>query len=313
MQHNVFFWDTKLFVGGRMRGKFMKVGEANVYINLNVQGNEDAKQGKTIFAGGLNTAGNILGNQNERRDIFGRRMERDDAIEQRRQKAVKDAVKMVTDTWKSESGLDDSIEESKTKLAELEEKSLDLIQTKKDYQEQIAEYENNVNLTDEEKEASTAGLYEAVKDCEKKIAGNAASMEAGRRSIEDIKVDRLKEAPMVEAKVKEEAALKAAAEDAAYSMMQEGVDNINEKIEEVVEAVQEKKEEEEEEKEAEAAKEEREAAMDPARRKPETSDKTSAAANNAVEDQLSAKLQKIRQDNLLVEDDMLGIMVDSLI
>ena len=53
--------------------------------------------------------------------------------------------------------------------------------------------------------------------------------------------------------------------------------------------------------------------MDPAKRKPETSDKTSAAANNAVEDQLSAKLQKIRQDNLLVEDDMLGIMVDSLI
>ena len=61
---------------------------------------------------------------------------------------------------------------------------------------------------------------------------------------------------MVDAVTEEQKALKAAARDAAFSMLQEGVNNIDEKIEEVVEAAQEKKDQADEEKKAEEARRE---------------------------------------------------------
>lgn len=289
----------------------MRVSEENYYINPNITQESAKRQGKTIFAGELNRPQNLFSKQGP----FGNRQE-DNAIERRREEAVKQAVKLVTDTWAGESAVDDSIGQTKERMQALEKESAELIQTRKGYQEQIAEYENDQNLTAEEKEAATATLYEAVEAADQELAGNAGALAAGQRSMEETKLERLKEHPMVDAVTEEQKALKAAARDAAFSMLQEGVNNIDEKIEEVVEAAQEKKEQADEEKKAEEARREREEAM-----KPETgvskesstaqSQNTSSSKLTEQQQKVNSQLDKIRRENILTKDDMLGMLVDS--
>ena len=289
----------------------MRVGEGHYYINPNITEQNTKQQGKTIFAGNLNQPQSPFSGKG----LFGSRQE-DNTIERRREEAVKKAIKFVTDAWAGESAVDDSIDQTKESLQRLEEDSLALIQTKKGYEEQIAEYENDQNLTAEEKEAATASLREAVETAGRELDGNARALSAGRKSLEETKLERLKEHPMVDAVAHEQEALKTAAKDAAYSMMQEGVNNIDEKIKEIVEAAEEKKKAADEEKEAEAARREREEAMKPEKsssKESNTPQSTSSSKISEQQQQVNRQLDKIRRENLLTQDDMLGMLVDSRI
>mgnify|MGYP001091668590 CR=1 FL=1 len=277
----------------------MRVSEENYYINPNITQESTKRRGKTIFAGELNRPQNLFSKQGP----FGNRQE-DNAIERRREEAVKQAVKLVTDTWAGESAVDDSIGQTKERMQALEKESSELIQTRKGYQEQIAEYENDQNLTAEEKEAATATLYEAVEAADQELAGNAGALAAGQRSMEETKLERLKEHPMVDAVTEEQKALKAAARDAAFSMLQEGVNNIDEKIEEVVEAAQEKKEQADEEKKAEETGVSKENGT-------AQSQNTSSSKLTEQQQKVNSQLDKIRRENILTKDDMLGMLVDS--
>ena len=74
----------------------MKVSAENYYINPNITQDSTKRQGKTIFAGDLNQPQNLFSKQG----LFGNRQE-DNEIERRREEAVKQAVKCVTDVWET--------------------------------------------------------------------------------------------------------------------------------------------------------------------------------------------------------------------
>ena len=116
---------------------------------------------------------------------------------------------------------------------------------------------------------------------------------------------------------KEEKALAAASKDAAYGMMKESADKITEKMEKIVEEAEKKKEKEEEEKEAREAVKEKAEAMTAgtAKAEPSRSQATaSTAGKTAIDDEeLQRQLQKLKQEELLTDKDLMGIVVDSLI
>lgn len=284
----------------------------NVYVNLNAAAEEKTKSGKTqesrtVFAGSLRGM--------QQTGLFGKQDE-NDPVAARKAEAVKKAVKLVTDTWEGEQALDDSIAESKQRMEELEEDSAELLQQKAEYEEKIRQYEEDPNLSEEEKAEVTASLKEAAADCQKKVDANTNALAAGRRSMQDVQLERLKTHDMVDASKAEEKALLAASKDAAYGMLQEGVDQIDEKIEKIVEEAEKKKEEKEEEQEAEEAREEREAAY-------AGNAQGAAGAKQTVRDditgeipdneKLQRQIRKLLDEELLTEDDLMGVMVDSLI
>lgn len=296
--------------GTRGKEGSMKIGQEskNVYINWNKAAEENAKagkgqQGRTVFAG------NIRGLQP---GLMGKQAN-DNPVLARKAEAVKKAVKIKMDAWAGEQALDNSVEESRQRMAGLEEESAQLLEQKAGYEARIKEYEGNPDLSDEEKAEMTASLKEAADTCQKKVDANTAALSEGRKSLEDVQQEMLKSHKMVDASKYEEKALLAASKDAAYGMMKEGADQVNEKIEKIVEEAKKKKEEEEEEKEKEEARETREAAY---------AGETSGAKGKVRDDitgkipdneEIKRQIQKILDEELLTNEDLMGAAVDALL
>lgn len=289
----------------------MKISSSNynIAINLNVTEDKDAKSGKTqdtrtIFAG------KVRGMQFA---PFNKKDAEDDPIATRKAEAVKKAVKILTDARATEEAMDDSMAESANRIEEIGKESEELVKQKAEYQEKIEEFENDPNLTEEEKEEALEPLRERAETFQKQIDANTKAMEAGRKSLEETKIERMKTHKIGNASRQEKKALAAASKDAAYGMMQEGVDKITEKLEKIVEEAKEKKEKEEEEKEAREAVKEKAAAYEKGTKEAEPS-KSQVSGGTAIDDEeLQRQLQKLKQEELLTDEDLMGIVVDSLL
>lgn len=280
----------------------------NVYVNWNAAAEENAKngkaqQGKTIFAG--NIKGLLPGISNKQQE--------ESPIQARKAEAIKKAIKIKTDAFASDQALDDSVEESKQRMAELEAESSKLLEQKAGYEEKIKEYEENPNLSDEEKADMTASLREAADTCQKKVDANTAALSEGRKSLQDIQQERLKTHEMVDADKNESKALLAASKDAAYGMMKEGVDQVDEKIQKIVEEAKEKKEEKEKEEEAKEAREEREAAYTKGAQAAKTKVRDDITGEIPDSEMLKRQIQKILDEELLTSEDLLGAKIDALL
>lgn len=207
-----------------------------------------------------------------------------DSVMQRKKHAQAKALKIVRDTWAGDKKIDDGQEERKQRIKELQEnnkQNTDIIKGYREYGEQLREQYNvaedsqeqkdlelmlkadSGDLTEEERkrlaELSGTTLTEyqqRILDLEDSIEIYKEEIEAANDEIKDlsniikgVRQERLKQHNMVDAQKEADEMLKDAAKEAAYGMLMESKDHVEEEMEEQIEKAKEKKEKKEEQEE----------------------------------------------------------------
>lgn len=290
-----------------------------------------------------------------------------DPIEQKRAMAQKKAYQIVSDTFAGDRKLDEEfadhtgkidyyksmmseanqqireIDQQKAQLRQeygvepdsQEQKDLELLEryqqnpmemTKEEW-DRVGEL-NKEGLTDYQKEALSLNSYKDP--YQKDLTTAKKEMIQENAVIRAMTLERLKKNPMVKASQEAEEVLENASKEITSMLLDEAVDNIDEKFEEEIEKTEERKEEKKEEKEkleeARERREEMEALADPEKAKKEThrteseTDALSAdpmteailkmdGIKNDVKQEISDMMTKMK----LVAEDLKGIKVDELL
>lgn len=220
-------------------------GENSLFITnenaMNRRAGEKAQEGKknTIYAGNIGV--------------------RPDSIQIKRQQAQKKAMKILQDTFSADKELDQGMEDMATRAAELQDQNLEYRKELDNIRATRAELEKSYDgLEDGQENAdldvTCKELEEQEKLIQSKIAGNESSIKGIRRSLVDMKIERLKSNPMLKAQDQAEEIIASVNKEIFGDLINEGKKHIEEKMAEEKEKAAEraeKKEEEEEKKEAE--------------------------------------------------------------
>lgn len=208
---------------------YIKAGELfNVCTN---QGDpSQASDRKTIFAG----------------DLMGH-TKKPDRVSQIREQAQKKAHKIVSDVFASEKKLDDMIQNMKDQRQSLiEEHAVNSIEAKK-VQEKQADLIDIDEVTQENDYAKE--LDEALSFYESRAESAQAGVNGINSALRNIQIERLKDHPMVDAGKQVEKVMKQASDEIIGQIRGEGMENMEEKLQEVVEKAKEEAAKKEEEKE----------------------------------------------------------------
>lgn len=257
-----------------------------------------------------------------------------DPVMQRKKRAQAKALKIVRDTWAGDKKIDDGQEERKQRIKELQgnnEKNTDIIKGYREYGEQLREQYGVAEDSQEQKDLElmlkgySADLTEEERNRLDELAGKplteyqqrildledsidiykAEIVEANKEIkelsdiIKGVRQERLKSHNMVDAQKEADEMLKDAAKEAAYGLMMEAKDHVEEEMEEQIEKAKEKaeKKEEQEEKleEKKQEKEEKEEALEGQR------EETRLAREVREEQRKEAREQAREQEDLLQE------------
>ena len=216
---------------------------------MNRRAGEKAQEGKknTIYAGNIGV--------------------RPDSIQIKRQQAQKKAMKILQDTFSADKELDQGMEDMATRAAELQDQNLEYRKELDNIRATRAELEKSYDgLEDGQENAdldvTCKELEEQEKLIQSKIAGNESSIKGIRRSLVDMKIERLKSNPMLKAQDQAEEIIASANKEIFGDLINEGKKHIEEKMAEEKEKAAERAEKKEEEEEKKEAKEKQEAEME---------------------------------------------------
>lgn len=270
--------------------------ERNTLFQGKVRGQEQQEKGsknsKTIYAGNLNLVS--------------------DPIEERKNMAQKKAMKIVSDTFDSESDIDNTVDEMKSNVEDLKVKSKEASDAMQDV---LQKKEEMKDIADPEEYKAMAAEYDKIAaEYKKEINSYRSDIRNEHAGIEGIKLARLKSHPMVDAEKESDKILETASKEAANMYLDEAKDHIDEKLEENAEKTEDMQEEKKETEEAEAEKEAKQAEAEG-----KTEQQTDTQPDNAEEIQSSDTKQQVVQKQIknimdeqkLLEEDMKGIVVDT--
>lgn len=248
-----------------------------------------------------------------------------DSVEEKKKKAMQDAMEFIKNQFKSDGKVDevldecrDAIKTGKAAAQEAFEELKDIEKRKEDLGELYSDKEDEeykMRLAEIDKEASYwKKQYKNAHD----IIGTATG------GIKSIKQEALKYHGMIDAQKAAEETLQAASDEIIGMLKEEAVDKIDEDLNDVVEEAREKKEEEvKQEAEQEEIRAEREKQAEKIEEELEKQKKRSADipdfANIDVSELLNKQeevmrnTQKILDEQKLLEDEIKGIVVDSLL
>ncbi|WP_160559572.1 hypothetical protein [Parablautia muri] len=310
----------------------MKVQNKAIFMGESIQSqrhaaNEKKSSRSNIFAGDLN-------------QTF-------DPIAQKKQQAQKKAMKIVTDTWAGDRKLDESLDERRNKIKELEsamkesgshlkrinEERAALKETygfTEDSQEEqdlrlLEKQADNKPLTKEEQERlaqiKEAGgpteyqehsleLYKAASTYKEEYEKAKKEIYQESSAIMSAKLERLKHDPMVKASKSADEIMEAARQEIIGMLYDDAKDHIDEEMEEKKEAADKKAEKEEEEEEKiEKRKEEKEEKEEFIEEISE--DMTTILDADNLMDDVQREIKKIMDEMKLLDEDMKGAAVDT--
>lgn len=197
----------------------------------------------------------------ERKTIFAGNFQGDqtiqERIEQRKQQAQKEALKIVRDAWAGDRAIDQSLDESREHIRQMQEENLQAQRELNNIEEERQRLKETYGVTDstpvedmpEDYKNRLAELNDYAAHNEKILGKNQRDIMVENAVIRGTKLERLKKHPMVDARKSADAVLEAASDEIVGMIMddtKEHLDEEQEKREERAEKVQEKKEELEE-------------------------------------------------------------------
>ena len=242
-----------------------------------------------------------------------------DPIEEKKKKAMEDAMEFIKNQFKSDGKVDEILDECrdtiKTSKAAAEEASQQLAEIEKQKEELGEMYGGN-----EEDEEYKMRLSELNKEAHDIIG-------AATKGVKAIKLETLKHHGMVDAGKAADATLKAASDEIVGMLKDEAIDKIDEDMEEVVEEAEEAKEEKvkedaeldeiryEREKKAQEIEEDIEERKKRAKQTDASSmpDKIDVSELLNRQQEISKNTQQILEEQKLLAEDIKGIVTDALI
>lgn len=232
-------------------------------------------------------------------------------IEQKKNQAKKQAMKLVSDAWendkKSLQGIDDMLAEKEEKKAEITEYHARL----KDIAEQ-----NEALQQMPETEASAEALAQNAEEALQisRMAQEAEQQVIGlTQSVTSTRIDRLKSQEMLKAQDAAEEIKEAADEEAVSLLFKDGIEHVKEELEEKLEQAEEAKEKKEEKQEKlDKIREERKEQEEYLEQNRETEPEEVSAKQDSgtMMEEAQKAIQKILTENHLVEEDLKGIEID---
>lgn len=159
-------------------------------------------------------------------------------------------------------------------------------------------------------------LYEQADYWKTKLSDNQTKIAANTAVIRDVKIERLKSQGMLEAQKAKEEIMEAASKEAIGMLVDDSKEKMDEKAEEIKEAAEEKKQEEEEKEERiEAAKENRSKTETVVENNRENiSDMTKQAVDSEeITRDMDSEIQKLLEEEKLLEEDLKGLAVNTKI
>ncbi len=250
---------------------------------------------------------------NKRSTVFARDLSvRPDSITIKKKQAQKQAMKVVMDTFDSEKKVDQSRDDMSAKMQELKDANVgyhkELEQIRGEKQELMERYgvtEDSIEYPEEYKQQiqeleERENLYSGY------IEENRDSIKAISSSLSDMRIERLKSNPMLDAEKQSEEILKASNKDVYGELVNEAKNHIEEKMEEGKERAEKLagKKEEEERLQEKAKKEE----------KPEDTQKKETIdtlnSYNNPDSEIKKEIDEILDELKLIHEDLKGAAVD---
>lgn len=228
-------------------GTVMKV-DSNITLYAGAQPGSSAEQNrKTIFAGDLN--------RNQESPLR-------DRMAEKRAEAQEKAMKFVSEAFQGELQIDESMEESRQHVKELQEENVGL----RDGLAEIAKRQETLEAAKADGELDEEAYRQELKDLneertvqEQKLAQNQGQIEGENASVRGTRLERLKYHTMADAWGRADDVMAAANDEIVGMAMQEGVDHVDEEAEKREEQAEEIKEEKQEQEELREKQKERKA------------------------------------------------------
>jgi hypothetical protein len=268
----------------------------------------DAKSGSNIFAGKLRDDSDVL------------------AV--KKQQAQTKAYRIVSDANKSEVNIDNTVDNRKQHISDLEASSAQNLKTIKDYKDSIEELNEKYGVTQENLISDpTEPKKDELSDYEKEIQPYEQALEKlsqdvknaqdtidnERMTLNAIALSRLKEHGMVDAQKASDTVLEAASKDIVGTLIQAAVDQVEENINDMQEKqdkIEEKQDKIQEEKIKSEEKDKNEEIKADEKEKQQSVD-TKQESNNHLD--VLKQLNKVLVEEKLMDEDLKGIILDEQI
>lgn len=238
-----------------------------------------------------------------------------DEIAERRKEAQKKAMKIVGDAFSRERSIDESVEQMKESISKTQEEMVAAKAELSKVQERKSELADRMDLTEEEYLEEMREIEEAEDYFSAQVMNGQMLVEGTEDALTDIRLERLKSAPMVKATEDADKILEAANKEIIGMLQDEAKEHIDEENEKRTEEAEEKAEKEKEEEERieamKAKKEEREEREDSSL----DADYVTAATRQMVkiaetDEKVQQELQNIVSQLKLDLEDLKGAAVD---
>ena len=171
-------------------------------------------------------------------------------IEDKRKKAMQDAMDFVKQQFASDSEVDAVMDECRTQIAEGKEQSLEASRELRSIEEQKAQLKEEYPDGGEEYDAFMKDLNEQAGHWKKEMEMGQSAVSDSTKAIKSMKQEALKHHGMVDAAKAAEETLEAASKEMVGMLLNEAKDTVDKKQEETVEKAEEAKEEKTEQEEA---------------------------------------------------------------
>ncbi|MCI9447518.1 MAG: hypothetical protein HFH36_09010 [Lachnospiraceae bacterium] len=249
-----------------------------------------------------------------------------DPIEEKKKKAMEEAMEFIKNQFKTDQNIDDVLDEChdsiKTSKAAAEEASKELVDIEKRKEELGEMY---ADKEDEEYKTRLSELDKEASHWRSQYEGAHKVIAAATKGIKGIKQEALKHHGMVDAGKLAEASLKATSDEIIGMLKNEAIEKVDEDMEEVIEEAKEAKEEKvkedaeleeiriEREKQAQEIEEELEKAKQQAKNSVYVPDKIDVRELMNRQQEIVKNTERILEEQKLLEEDIKGMMMDSLL
>lgn len=265
-----------------------------------------------------------------------------DRVESKRAQARKQAAKVIMDQFESDEKVSDSLNEIRSKIAELQEQRNELNQRRNNVLKRQDELKETYGIEDESQEQQDLELLRKARTAQRnndlgslseeeleRVANMGELTEYQRKSLAsddviencdslidvmdiaiagcvsaltDAKLSVLEQKGMVDAMNGADSIIKAASDAIVGMLRAEAKEHIDEEMDELVEAA----------KEADEKKKEQEEKLEDIKGEKEEQEEIVETMNTnaAIQDELQKKLDKILKDMELLEEDLKGLIVD---
>lgn len=261
---------------------------------------EKNRQGrKTIFAGDLNGVDTLQ-----------------DRIRQRKEQAQRDALKVVRDAWSGDQAIDQSLDESRQHIRDMQEENLQARNELNNVDRQREKLKEIYGVTDdtplwdqpEEYRQRVSELNDWAKHNQEIIDGNDHDIKVENTVIRETELERLKKHPMLDAQETADEILKAAQDEIVGMVVDAAKDHLDEEQAKRDEQAEKLKEEKEELEEIQEKRKEREEELEELI---EDIPVEEMVELDQIRSDVRREVQNIVDKMKLVAEDIKGAMVDT--